>query len=73
MSVVNEKFLLPDIFLDRMLFFNPKVLIFFLFLHVNICCVYSLEAPQRGTSNEYTQHMFLLRNKKDIYLKPTLI
>ena len=24
---------------------NPKVLIFFLFLHENICCGYSLEAP----------------------------
>ena len=27
---------------------------------------YSLEAPCRGTSNEYPQHMFLWRNKKDI-------
>ena len=27
---------------------------------------YSLEAPRRGTSNEYPQHMFSLRNKKDI-------
>ena len=27
---------------------------------------YSLEAPHRGASNEYPQHMFLLRNKKDI-------
>ena len=27
---------------------------------------YSLEAPPRGASNEYPQHMFLLRNKKDI-------
>ena len=26
--------------------------IFFLFLHKNICCGYSLEASQRGTSNE---------------------
>ena len=32
----------------------------------NICCGYSLEAPQRGASNEYPQHMFLSRNKKDI-------
>ena len=32
--------------------------IFFLFLHVNICCEYSLEVPQWGTSNEYPQHMF---------------
>ena len=27
---------------------------------------YSLEAPRRGASNEYPQHMFLWRNKKDI-------
>ena len=24
-----------------------------LFLHKNICCGYSLEAPQKGTSNKY--------------------
>ena len=38
----------------------------FLFLHENICCGYSLEAARRGTSNEYHQHMFLWRNKKNI-------
>ena len=27
---------------------------------------YSLEAPLRGASNEYPQHMFSWRNKKDI-------
>ena len=27
---------------------------------------YSLEAPRRGASNEYPQHMFSSRNKKDI-------
>ena len=27
---------------------------------------YSIEAPRQGTSNEYPQDMFLLRNKKDI-------
>ena len=27
---------------------------------------YSLEAPRRGASNEYPQHMFSLRKKKDI-------
>ena len=37
-----------------------------LFLHENICCGYSLEAPQQGASNEYPQHMFLWRNKKNI-------
>ena len=29
------------------------------FHHKNICCGYSLEAPQQGTSNEYPQRMFL--------------
>ena len=33
---------------------------------------YSLEAPRRGTSNEYPQHMFLSRNKKTTYLIPLL-
>ena len=27
---------------------------------------YSLEAPRRGASNEYPQHMFLWRSKKNI-------
>ena len=48
-------------------FFNPKVLILFLLLHENICYGYSLEAPRRGASNEYPQHMFSWRNKKNIY------
>ena len=30
----------------------------------NIYCGYSLEPPRRGCSNEYTQFMFLSRNKK---------
>ena len=34
---------------------------FFLFLHKTICCGYSLEAPRRGASNEYPQHMVLWR------------
>ena len=41
-------------------------ILFFLFLDENICCGYSLEASQRGASNESPQHMFLSRNKKDI-------
>ena len=31
----------------------------------NIDCVYSLEPPRRGGSNEYPQSMFLNRNKKN--------
>ena len=45
-------------------FVSPKVLISFLFLHKNVCCGYSLEVPQRGTSDEYPQHTFLWRNKE---------
>ena len=59
--------------LDKALFFNQKVAIFFLFLDKNICCGYSLEVPRWGTSNEYPQHMFLSRNKKTICLIPSLI
>ena len=38
---------------DRALFSSEKMLISFLFLNENICCGYSLEAPQRGASNAY--------------------
>ena len=31
----------------------------------NIDCVYTLEPPSRGGSNEYPQSMFLRRNKKN--------
>ena len=30
----------------------------------NIDCVYSLESPRQGGSNEYSQSMFLSRNKE---------
>ena len=39
---------------------------FSLFFQGNICYGYSLEVPHRGISNEYLQHMFWGRNKKDI-------
>ena len=55
----------------RTLFFSPyKILpiaqenkylgIFFLFYHGIVCCVYSLETPHRGDSNEYTQHTIIV-------------
>ena len=49
------------------------MLVSFLFLHENVCCGYSLEAPRRGASNEYPQHMFPWRNKKNIMCIPPLI
>ena len=39
-------------------------------LHIstqNIRCGYSLEPPRRGSSNVYSQSMFLNRNKKKMY------
>ena len=33
---------------------NKYSMIFFLFYHGLVCCVYSLELPHRGDSNEYT-------------------
>ena len=39
--------------------------IFFHFSAQNIDCVYSLELPHRGSSNEYPQSIFLNRNKKN--------
>ena len=49
------------------IFFQPKSIDIFLFLHENICCGYLLEAPHRGTSYEYPQHMFSWRNKENIF------
>ena len=33
---------------------NKYLRIFFLFYREIVCCVYSLESPHRGDSNEYT-------------------
>ena len=38
---------------------------FFLNSTQNIDCGYALEPPRRGGSNEYSQSMFLSRNKKN--------
>ena len=36
----------------------------FLFYHEIVCCVYSLELPHRGNSNEYTQHTIIVKEIK---------
>ena len=51
---------------DKALFFQQKVLTFFLILHKNISCRYSLEVPHCGTSNEYLQDMISWINKINI-------
>ena len=45
--------------------FQIKFLILFHISAQNIDCVYSLEPPRRGGSNEYPQSVFLSRNKKN--------
>ena len=32
----------------------------FLFYHENACCLYSLESPQLGDSNDFNQHTIIL-------------
>ena len=45
-------------------FFQPKSIDISIFLHENICCGYSLEAPQWGASNEYPQYVFCWEIRK---------
>ena len=44
--------------------FQMKNCNIFLIFAQNIDCVYTLEPPQRGGSNEYPQSMFWSKNKK---------
>ena len=44
--------------------FRWKILVVFIFV-LKTGCVYLLEPPRRGGSNEYPQSMFLNRNKKN--------
>ena len=37
---------------------------FFIFFNMKACCVFSLESPHRGDSNEYTQHAIINIKKK---------
>ena len=50
--------------------------IFSIFLTMKVCCVFSLESPHRGDSNEYTQHTIFKIKKKKItqnYSKPAAV
>ena len=40
------------------------MVIFFIFLHMMVYCVFSLESPHRGNSNVYTQYA-IFYNKKE--------
>ena len=39
---------------------NKYLMMFFLFYHGIVYCVYLLESPHRGDSNEYTQHTIIV-------------
>ena len=47
--------------------FQRKIFDIFLIFALNIDCGYTLEPPQRGSSNEYPQSMFWSKNKKNRY------
>ena len=59
---------------DEVLLSNKKYSCFpFFFSPWKHMLWYSFEVPHLGTSNEYPQHMFSWRNKKNIYVTPHLI
>ena len=39
--------------------------IFLIFSNMKVCCVFSLESPHRGDSNENTQYTIFNMNKKN--------
>ena len=39
--------------------------IFFILFNMKACCVFTLESPHRGDSNEYTQYTIFNMNKKN--------
>ena len=39
--------------------------IFLIFFNMKVCCVFSLESPHRGDSNQYTQYTIFNMNKKN--------
>ena len=57
---------------------NKYLGMFFLFYYGIVCCVYSLVSPNRGDSNEYTQHTIIVYKIEKIslnyrYLLPELV
>ena len=41
-----------------------------IFFNVKVCCVFSLESPHRGDSNEYTQYTTFITKKEIIINYP---
>ena len=42
-----------------------------IFFYMEVCCMFSLESPHRGDSNEYTQHAIINTKKKITLNYPT--
>ena len=38
--------------------------VFSIFFRMEVCCVFLLESPHGGDSNEYTQYMYIIFNYK---------
>ena len=71
MKRVSGQILLLHVFKKIMALFSARKCWYFsYFVHKNLCCGYSLEAPKWGASNEYPQHyvfvtvVFLTSNHK---------
>ena len=58
--------------LDRVLFQLKSTDIFLIYPR-NICYGYTSDAPRRGASNEYPQHMFSWRNKETLCGYPSCL
>ena len=46
--------------------------IFSIFFNMKVCCVFTLESPHRGDSNEYTHHTIFNIKKKLTLIYPNL-
>ena len=44
-----------------------------IFYNMKVCCVFSLESPHGGDSNEYTQHTIINIKKKITQITPNMI
>ena len=48
-----------------MLFIVPGQDVFSIFFNMKVCCVFSLESPYRGDSNEYTHYTTFIIKKEN--------
>ena len=60
-------------FMLQITYFSTEKSWYFSYFSTKTCCGYSLEVPQRGTSNEYPQRTFLWRSKKNMWIHPLIL